>query len=125
MYTQTAKGITLIELLVTLTILAFLCTIGFPKYQHYILTVQRNTAKTTLSALSLAQAKELAINNTYAKLASLAVDTNSRHYQYSQVQTGNYQYTLKATAIGSQIEDINCRELTLNQTLVRTPINCW
>ncbi|MCU7806526.1 MAG: prepilin-type N-terminal cleavage/methylation domain-containing protein [Candidatus Thiodiazotropha sp. (ex Semelilucina semeliformis)] len=60
------SGVTLIELMVTLAILAILVTIGYPLYTDMLEKSRRSDARAGLSKLAMAQEKYAALFGTYA-----------------------------------------------------------
>ncbi|PKH07180.1 type IV pilin protein [Moritella sp. Urea-trap-13] len=119
------SGFTLIELLITLAIMSILVGIALPSYQHNILTTHRHQAKMKLTAISLLQTDHFSRQQQYAELQDLAVDLSSSKYQYSIHLAENNQYTVSATAIDNQRDDSECRELSLDNNLTRSPTHCW
>ena len=67
-----ALGFTLIELMITLLIVAILAGIAIPSYSNYILRANRTDATSALLKVASAQEKFFLQNNTYASNALLA-----------------------------------------------------
>ena len=59
------KGFTLIELMVTVAILAIIASIAIPAYNGYIRTARNTEAAQDLASLRIAQEEFFAENNTY------------------------------------------------------------
>ena len=75
------QGVTFIELIIVLVIVAILTSIALPSYQSYVAASRRNEAITTLSRIALYQGQYLTRYNRYANLASVAVSTESEYYK--------------------------------------------
>jgi len=61
-----ARGFTLIELMVTITIIAILSTIAYPAYRNYVLRGQVVSATNGLSAVAANMERYFQDNRTYA-----------------------------------------------------------
>ena len=121
----TSSGFTLIELLITLAIMSLLVGMVIPNYQHNILATQRDLAKMKLTTISLLQTDNFSRYQQLVELENLAIDLSSSTYQYSIDFAENNHYTVIATAVGPQLNDSNCRQLSLDHNLVRLPAACW
>jgi type IV pilus assembly protein PilE len=60
------RGVTLVELLMVIVIIAILSSIAVPTYRSYVLRAQRTEATATLLRVQAAQEKFFAQNNIYA-----------------------------------------------------------
>lgn len=138
-------GFTLVELMITLAILAIIMTIGYPLYQTQMEKARRTDARSGLSKLAMAQERYFGMFGRYATKvdqlnfgpdekqdgahdiffyrAALADidyngDGNPDHYTIGMVATDTtFQFT--ATATGSQTDDEDCRSFTINQLGVK------
>lgn len=136
-------GFTLVELMITVVIVAILAAIGYPLYTKYVRETRRTAAITALQRAAAAEEKYYAIYNRYAaSLTSLNYSSNAvaipsgtqDWYTLSaslNATTGNY--TLKATPVGSQASD-SCGTYTLTATGARDALGaaspsakakCW
>jgi type IV pilus assembly protein PilE len=139
---QKRKGFTLIELMITVAIVAILAAIAIPSYQNQIRKSRRTSAKTALLDLSGREEKYYATNNNYpASLSSvgystvdatgaLQVPNNTNEDYYSVTITLNTPpatgYTATATPVGDQQND-SCGTYTLTDLGVQsaTSTGCW
>ncbi|MCL2644697.1 MAG: type IV pilin protein [Betaproteobacteria bacterium] len=117
---NTQKGFTLIELMITIVIVAILAAIAIPNYQSYILNTRRAAAVTCLLELSQAIERFHTVNMTYAGFtlpsAQCSTDLNG-HYSFSVADQAARTYTLSAIPQGTQASNdpASCGTLTMNQ----------
>lgn len=117
-------GVTLLELMIVIAILAILAGIAYPSYQRYVLEANRTDIEGELLKLQLSQESYRVKNNSFATLAQLGGLT-SKHYTVTVSNVGVSTYTLQAVATGSQQADTNCTTLTVDQSDNRLPASCW
>ncbi len=68
-HTRTTAGFTLIELMITVTIVAILAAIAYPSYRSYVLRGQVVNATNGLTAMAANMERYYQDNRTYAKTA--------------------------------------------------------
>ncbi len=131
---SSAKGITLIELMIVIAVIFILGMIAYPTYTSYMQKSRRAEAKTILLDIQLAEERYRASNVRYAvTLGSLTLTTNpasNTFYTFTVASASTSGYTLQADGTGtSQSTDkasgTNCATLTLNQSAVQNPAACW
>ena len=125
-------GMTLIELMIVVGIVAILLALAYPSYVDYVRKANRGDAHQMLLNWSINQEIFRSNNPSYADEDALAapVDVDGT-YEYSAVADAT-SYTLTAVAQGDQAKDKSrsgvsgeCETLTLNQNGVKTPLACW
>jgi len=128
------KGMTLIELLVAVFIVAILASIAIPTYTSYIKRGRRADAKTALQHVRAAQEMWRAEKGSYATDAGGTAETKlqttmgapatalSSYYDWSFTVKTGAAFTAQATAKGSQLSDGN---LTIDQDGVTLPADKW
>ena len=137
---QTA-GMTLIELLVTLAVVAILSSIAVGSYRSYTLRANRIDGETMLLKIQVAEEKFFLQNNTYTTGVAVAppnglglLSTTLSGYYNLTVAAGTTgsiatSYAATATATGTQVNDkAACLTLTINDQGQRTPTDssgCW
>jgi type IV pilus assembly protein PilE len=136
------RGVTLIELMVVVTVVAILAAIAVPSYRRYVLRAQRNEATRALLRVQTAQEKYFLQNNRYsADLGGappgglgLAVTTESGTYRLEFSASATTTYRAVATAIAGQRDDADCAIFAIDQGGVReaqdrsganTREQCW
>jgi type IV pilus assembly protein PilE len=126
-------GFTLVELMITVAIVAILGTIAVNSYRSSVLRANRAEAKSALLRLQAAQEKYYLSLNTYAPaLADLkmTVDTERRLFTLQLATDADGQgYTATASAAGSQVADAECPNFSIDETGTKTPSAatsaCW
>ena len=128
---RTAHGFTLLELMITVLIVAILAAIAYPSYQSYLARAYRSEAYTALNQWANLQEQYFLDQRRYADdMSSLGAPANlfvtaAGHYsvQTTATETG---FTLTATALDNQLTlDSACSTLTLSSDGVRAPKDCW
>ena len=119
------KGMTLIELMVVVVIIAIIGGIAYPLFTDYVREARRADAISQLLTLQMAQEEYRLRNNSYAELADLGTTASSDFYAFSASNIGSETYTLTATAIGVQVNDTDCASMSINHNDQRTPAECW
>jgi type IV pilus assembly protein PilE len=135
------RGVTLIELLITVVIIGILAAVAYPSYTQYVLRSHRTAAKTALHDMAGRQERLFSTTNAYGTtLAALGYpagasvpipDANSHYYDLS-VNATPTTYILSAARAGTQVNDAECGTFTLdeigNQGMTGgtgTSQNCW
>ncbi len=117
---RSAKGFTLIELMITVAIVAILASIAYPAYQDQVRSSRRNDAQGVLTSFALAMERFYTSNNTYLGAAGTQLvpansgapwifateaplDGATKYYNLT-IKTGATKttYTLVATPKGAQ-----------------------
>jgi type IV pilus assembly protein PilE len=130
-----SAGITLLELLMVVVIVAILAGIAVPTYRSYTLRAQRSDATAALLRVAAAQEKFYLQNNTYTTDATAAglnlvgaAPFNSERGWYVITITAQtagpmagdltrgFVATATAIAGGAQATDTDCRTFTVDQT---------
>ncbi len=126
------KGFTLIELMITVAIVAILAAVAYPSYTRYIVKANRSAAQAQMLDIANRQQQLLLANRSYGAHDSTAwIATGyalpsdlSAKYSYA-ITVGSSavpSYTITFTAIGTQATD---GALTLNSEGVKAPPEKW
>jgi len=118
------RGMTLVELLVVVVLVAVLATVAIPSYRSHVLRTHRVEARTALLALAVAQEKFFLQHNTYATQTELSeappdglglpgTSANAR-YVLSIDSASESDYSATATATGTQVGDHDCATFSTN-----------
>jgi type IV pilus assembly protein PilE len=124
------RGVTLMELLTVVVIIAILASVAIPTYRNYLLRTQRAEGKTALLQLQAAQEKFYLNGNSYtddvtgASPDGLGLPGNSETNKYDitvELVNDGQGYTASATPAdgGGQEDDTRCGTLTISDTGVR------
>jgi type IV pilus assembly protein PilE len=133
------KGVTLIELLLVMVIIAILGGIAIPAYKNYVVKTNRSAAKACLSEYAQFMERYYTTNLTYAGASpgsiGCASDANlnvAYNFTVSVNVNSPRLYTVTATPVSAQsTRDTQCGTLTLNESGTKTKSGtaalnkCW
>lgn len=128
---KTASGFTLIELMITVTVIGILAAIVYPSYTDYITRAKRADGKAVLLQLQLAQEKWRANHTTYGAKSDLGITVSPDGYYAVNDFTNVGAATYTVTASPNGFTDSKCGTLGINQDGVKTETgsdtaaNCW
>jgi len=130
---QTSKnGFTLVELIITIGIVAILVALAVPSYSKYVLKANRGEAQQLL--LNWANNQEIwrANHTLYADADDIAAPVSDDYkYTFAVSDVTSTTFTLTATPKSGtkQVNDKEhgtpCTALTLDQSNAKTPPECW
>jgi type IV pilus assembly protein PilE len=137
------RGMTLVELLTVVVVVAILSTIAVNTYRNFMLRANRTDGTATLLRIQVAQEKFFLQNSRYATGAELTTAppaglgiglgsgnlSPKGYYTMALTAPDATHYTATATATGGQTQDkAACQTFTLNEQGTRTPDDssgCW
>jgi len=135
------RGFTLIELMITVAVIAILAAIAVPSYFQYTLRSNRSAAESVMQEIASAQERYMVDSRAFA--GSLTVlgygtlpNTVEPNYNITMVATAASAsggtppgYTITATPKNSQVRDTACATLTLSgdgsKKASTGATNCW
>ena len=123
-------GFTLIEVMITVAIVAILASIALPSYRQYIIRAKRSAAQAQMMDIANRQQQFLIANRNYADKTALTTSgyslpaevASSYSYDVTLPTSGPPTFTITFTAIGSQQSD---GDLGLTSEGVKTPAGKW
>ena len=130
LYLHKRNGFTLIELMITVAIVAILASIAYPSYTRYIIRAKRSAAQSQMMEIANREQQFLIANRNYADKTALTASG----YTLPADVSANYDYTITIpnttvpsfvitfTPSGGQVSDGN---LTLDNTGAKTPPEKW
>jgi type IV pilus assembly protein PilE len=113
---MSARGFTLVEVLVASTVSVVLALTAWPAYQGQLLRAGRSEAIEALQRVQLAQERHRTAFGIYAAelpALGLAATTNGGRYTLALERLGLEAYRLRAQAGGAQQRDSACAALTV------------
>lgn len=130
------RGFTLIELMITVAVVAILSAVAYPAYTDQIRKSRRAQAKADMVEYAQLAERSHTTNNTYANFrfsngtTSIQSPREGGTAQYTiSIQATQGTFTLTAAPQGAQAKD-KCGTMTVNQANVKTPntssvAGCW
>jgi type IV pilus assembly protein PilE len=122
------NGFTLIELVITVAVIALLAAIALPSYQQYVIRSKRSAAQAAMMDIANREQQYMLANRSYADKAALNYalpDDVGSNYTYDiELSTGvpGFTITFTPTATSSQASD---GALKLDNQGVKVPANKW
>lgn len=117
-----SSGITLLELMMTVAIVAILASIAYPSYQDQVRRSNRTEAKAELMKAAQELEKCYTMSSKYTGCAAGAAitatySTPNGRYKIAEGAGGikDTTFEVTATAIGPQVKDEGCATLTMNE----------
>jgi type IV pilus assembly protein PilE len=131
--TTRPKGFTLIELMITVVVIAILGAVALPSFLNQIRKSRRTEARTAVLDLAARAERLYSTNNSYlnsvtSKLLPTDLGYQDTAFPIASVGSGYYSIDIKpnaptattfnftATATGSQASDTTCYTFTVDQT---------
>lgn len=133
-FADRSGGFTLIELMITVAIIAILAAVAYPSYQEYFRRANRVEAQSFLMDLAQRQQQFLMDARRYA---SSVADLNStipehvaKFYTITEpftvvVSPPSFTITAAPKAGTPQVSDLGGDALTIDQTGAKTPVEAW
>lgn len=127
-------GVTLIELMIVLVIVAILATIAVPSYRQYTIRAHRTEAKSALLKLQTKEEGYYLQNNQYSADATAlgfpgSVSENGVYTLNVATASAGQSFTATATptAGGTMTDDTHCAEFSIDNqgTQGATNTDCW
>ena len=120
------RGITLLELLVTMVVIGVLASLAWPSYQSWMTKGRRSEAIGHLLSAQLKQEALRVTSGAYSTDFSQLGGDLTDHYTYSTSVSGStYTLTAQPKSTSPQRFDTGCTSLTINQSDTKTPDTCW
>jgi type IV pilus assembly protein PilE len=139
------RGVSLIELMVVIGVIAVLSSIAMGAYQRYVMRTNRTDGTMLLMRLQAAEEKYFLQNNTYtANLGQDGLALNAGNGTTSLTTAGGYYkigvaananctlatcYVATATATAGQVRDKSCPTFTIDDQGIHGPVatavTCW
>ena len=120
-------GFTLIELMITVAIVAILAAVAIPSYAQYVIRSKRSAAQAQMMDIANREQQYLLANRRYADKTALAyaLPTEvSMYYDYAITLSASSvpSFTVTFTPTGSQASD---GALTLTSDGTKSPASKW
>lgn len=127
------SGFTLIELMITVAILAIVAAVAIPAYTQYVDRGKRAEARTALLDIAARQERYYSNNRQYAdQLSKLGMSGTSEngYYALSVALGGSNNQDFDATATPAGWTDDKCGDLSIDETGAKTQslgdrASCW
>ena len=112
---RTARGFTMVEVLVTLSMAGVLSSVALPTFQGHLQKARRADVVVSMLQVQLAQSRWRANGTNYGTLAQIGVSPVSMggHYRLTLGSEGDDRYEVLASATGAQVGDAACRHMQL------------
>ena len=119
---QHTRGVTLVELMVVVLVLAILGSIAVPSYRNYMLRAQRTDATAQLLRVRTAQEKFFLQNNTYtADFGPAGLNMTPAAGANMPSEHGHYTITIAINVAGRPVPNFNVTAAPIAGQTADTP----
>lgn len=136
---KSRSGFTLIELMITVAVVAILASVALPSYRQYIIRANRSAAESFIMTVASKQEQYNLDARLYAdnlnKLSTTPPDVASNYIvrvdAYNTATPPTYSVTATPIAGGAQASDVACGAVSVDQTGAKsiagtgTLASCW
>ena len=142
------RGFTMIEMMITLIILAILAAIAFPSYQGAVLKAKRTEGRAALMKTMQQQERYYSLHTTYLAFSSVSIDANEKRFSWfsgENAQGSFYEISAQSckdktlrecvllnaepgtSKVNAKYRDPKCGKLTLSSSGEKTAETdgCW
>ncbi|MBP6103802.1 MAG: prepilin-type N-terminal cleavage/methylation domain-containing protein [Gammaproteobacteria bacterium] len=122
-----AQGFSLIELMITISVIGVLSTLSVGSYRANILKTNRAEARTQILSIQSVYESYYSQYNSYpaGALPAIPAAASTPNYSYSVNNTAT-TYTITARPTGNQADDTDCPTITLDNLGNQGPSStCW
>lgn len=110
MFCKCMRGFTIIEVMITLVIIAILAAVALPSYQESVLKSKRTEGRAALMNTMQQQERYYSLHTTYLAFSSASTDVNQKRFSWfsgENAQTSFYEISAQAC------KDKNIRDCVL------------
>lgn len=129
---RSARGFTLVELMVTVAVISVLAAVAVPQYKDYVTRGRIPDATSALASKAVMLEQFFQDNRTYVNAPACASDTTtSRYFTFSCTASNATSYTLSATGSGAManftytVNQAGAKATTSVPTGWTTSSTCW
>ena len=129
-----SRGITLIELMIAVGIVAILAALSYPSYMEHVKSTRRGEAKATLLEIAQFMERKFTADGCYKcgsetvtlPISQVPRDGGNAYYTIALASSASTSYQLQASPTGVMSGD-SCGTYSLDQTGTHTPTGatCW
>ena len=123
---HTSRGVTLIELMIVVVVVAILASIAVPSYRQFVLRSHRTEARSALLNVAAAQEKFYLQCNEYSTALAgdpaaacdsrgLGFDNATLEYYNISMDAAAETFTIQADAKGGQVADTDCKVMDIDE----------
>ena len=114
-----SEAFSLLELLITIALVAILIMTAYPSYSSYLVKARRNLAEISLFRLASQLENFYSVHDTYegATLENMGMPsiTDDHFYQFFIQSANETSYIIQAMPLNSQLNQDQCGTLSLNE----------
>lgn len=113
-----SQGVTLLELMITVAVVAILAAIAYPSYRNQIMRSNRSEARNALMMTSQALERCYTHNRTYAGCTGIRKGASASGYYnvtWNDAQMTDTGFRITATPLNAQAKDTDCGTFVMTE----------